>query len=311
MKCLKTYINKNKQINKQTRSVDFPDLKLNWRMLMARTIHFFFFFKDSFRCVLTFRSNKAAKELCRTLVDANDVIVWRPGTGRAAEWKLENRNKMASSADHGLRKVVWKSKFIPGEKVCRCCKQRHAALKSFEAAPIILSSYEVLSVLQCCIWKLDWPNISFVLWSVAEVGKVKLLWCFSHRKISNCGSYLHITRDCHDLFTAVQRSYEDCRCYSSVCSGAPPYIQRLTLAQLFLSKVDVSLFWHRGSSSVIMCAAVRFPPNFVPSCLFLLVKLSYDYQNIGRLTAIEWWDSTNSSSMWRLPGCYLFWKWEL
>lgn len=54
---------------------------------------------------------KTTAALRRTLVDANDVRVGGHGTGRGADGK--KKNKMASGADHGLKRIVWKSKSTP------------------------------------------------------------------------------------------------------------------------------------------------------------------------------------------------------
>lgn len=53
---------------------------------------------------------KTTDALRRTLVDADDVRVRGHGTGRGADGK---KNKMASGADHGLKRIVWKSKSAP------------------------------------------------------------------------------------------------------------------------------------------------------------------------------------------------------
>lgn len=54
---------------------------------------------------------KTTAALRRTLDDADDVRTCRHGTGRGAEQYNRKKNKMATGADHGLKRIVWKSKF--------------------------------------------------------------------------------------------------------------------------------------------------------------------------------------------------------
>uniref|UniRef100_A0AAQ4QKB3 Syntaxin binding protein 3 n=1 Tax=Gasterosteus aculeatus aculeatus TaxID=481459 RepID=A0AAQ4QKB3_GASAC len=51
---------------------------------------------------------KTTAALRRTLDDADDVRTCRHGTGRGAEQYNRKKNKMATGADHGLKRIVWK-----------------------------------------------------------------------------------------------------------------------------------------------------------------------------------------------------------